>query len=94
MLKSAMDEIAVLSGRMGVTLPPDSTDRALAFVDALPADATSSMMRDFRDGKRTELDTLCGAVVRMAEQVGVEVPVHAFLYAALLPQELIARGES
>jgi hypothetical protein len=32
-------------------------------------------------------------VVRLAGDAGVPVPVHATLYAALLPQERAARGE-
>ncbi|HEX7395592.1 MAG TPA: hypothetical protein VF313_11750 [Anaerolineaceae bacterium] len=33
------------------------------------------------------------AVVRLGEEVNVPTPLHAFLYASLLPLELRARGE-
>jgi 2-dehydropantoate 2-reductase len=36
----------------------------------------SSMLQDLRAGKRTEIDALTGAVVRLAEAHGVDVPVH------------------
>jgi 2-dehydropantoate 2-reductase len=31
--------------------------------------------------------------VRLGREAGVETPVHAAIYASLLPQELRARGE-
>jgi hypothetical protein len=34
-----------------------------------------------------------GVVVRMARDIGVEVPRHTYLCASLLPQERWARGE-
>jgi ketopantoate reductase len=36
-------------------------------------------------GRPSELDAWNGAVVRLAAASGVDVPTHAFLYAALLP---------
>lgn len=44
----------------------------------LPPTATheSSTLQDLRAGKRTEIDALTGAVVRLAEAHGVDVPVH------------------
>jgi hypothetical protein len=33
-------------------------------------------------------------MVRLGERLGVEVPVHRMIYAALLPQERQARGET
>ncbi len=92
MLIAAMNEVFSLAHARGVKLPVDSTDKAMAFVDSLPEDATSTMMRDFRDGKRTELDTLQGTIVRFGLESGVATPVNAFIYAALLPSEISARN--
>jgi 2-dehydropantoate 2-reductase len=54
---------------------------------------TSSMHRDILAGRRSELDAWNGAVYRLGREAGVDTPVHSFLYAVLLPQELRARGE-
>jgi 2-dehydropantoate 2-reductase len=60
--------------------------QALAWVRAqahtVPA-MTSSMNRDFRLGRRVELEWLTGKVVRLAREQGVAVPAHAALYALL-----------
>lgn len=89
----AMGEVLELARSRGVRLPDDSIELALRFLDGLPADGTSSLQRDVRDGVRTELDALCGAVVRLGAAAGFDTPVHAALHAALLPRELGARGE-
>lgn len=56
--------------------PEDVVDRVLAFADAQPKGATSSMQRDLADGLPSELDAQVGAVVRMAQRVGVDARLH------------------
>jgi 2-dehydropantoate 2-reductase len=52
------------------------------------------MQRDIMDGKPSELEAQLGAVVRLGAEAGVAVPANAFMYRALLPQELRARGQA
>jgi 2-dehydropantoate 2-reductase len=92
MLEGAMREVVAVARARGVNLPPDAVDQRMAFVDRLEAHGTSSMQRDVMEGRRTELEAWNGAVVRLGRETGVETPVHSFLYSALLPQELAARG--
>jgi len=54
-------------------------------------EATASMQRDLGAGRPSELDDQTGAVVRLAREAGVPVPIHAILYAALAPQESVHR---
>jgi 2-dehydropantoate 2-reductase len=93
LLSRAQEEIAALARTRGVALPPDVAARALSRVDAVQADGTISMQRDLGAGRPSELLDQPGAVVRLARAAGVPVPVHEALLAALLPQELAARGE-
>ncbi len=51
------------------------------------------MQRDILEGRPSELEAQNGAVVRLAEEAGIDVPVNAFIYHSLLPMELRARGE-
>ena len=39
----------------------------------------TSIRADLRDGRRTEVDTISGAVVRAASRYGVDVPGHTFV---------------
>ena len=92
LLVRAVEEVFDLAKAKGVGLPSESVEQTLQFIDGLPANGTSSLQRDFRDGVRTELDALSGAVVRQAAEAGVPAPVHSFFYSALLPLDLKARG--
>jgi 2-dehydropantoate 2-reductase len=88
---NAMEEIYTLAHARGINLPPDSIDTVMRAVDALPEDATSSMQRDIAAGKPSELDSQNGAVVRMAHEVGVNVPTHTLIYESLKATEDEAR---
>lgn len=88
----AMKEIYELSHARNIKLPPDSIETAMAAVNALPEDATSSMQRDIAAGKPSELESQNGAVVRMARESGIDVPTHEFIYAKLKPFEQKARA--
>ena len=91
MLVAAMEEVALLARARSVRIAPDAVARTLAQLDRLPAEATASMQRDVVQGRPSELHDQPGAVVRLAHASSVPAPVHRFLYAALLPQELEAR---
>lgn len=88
----AMEEIYALAHAHGIQLPPDSVEKVMASVDGLAEDATSSMQRDIIAGKPSELESQNGAVVRLAREVGVEVPTHELIYLTLRPLEEKARA--
>jgi 2-dehydropantoate 2-reductase len=92
LLQAAQEELALVGRALGVAIPADAPARTLAFLDGLPPEGTASMQRDLGGGRPSELEDQTGAVVRLAREAGVKVPVHEVLYAALLPQEAAARG--
>jgi 2-dehydropantoate 2-reductase len=91
---AAMNEIYLLAHAHGIKLPADSIDNAMAAINALPEEATSSMQRDIAAGKPSELESQNGAVVRMASETGIDVPTHALIYETLKPLEQKARAET
>ncbi len=93
LIEAAMGEIGAVARAHGVPVPPDAVEAALRFMDALPDHGRTSLQQDIADGRRSELDAWNGAVVRLGREARVDTPVHAFLYASLLPQELRARGD-
>jgi 2-dehydropantoate 2-reductase len=94
LLQQALEEIAAVGRARGMNLGEADVVRTMAFVDTLPEETTASMQRDILAGKPSELEAQTGAVVRMGAEVGVPTPANDFLYAALLPQERRARGET
>jgi 2-dehydropantoate 2-reductase len=93
LLEAAMREVVAVAQARGVKLSEEAVAERMTFVDSLEPHGTSSMQRDIVDGHRSELDAWSGAVVRLGREAGVDTPVHATIYAGLLPQELRARGQ-
>ena len=94
MLKQALQEIHAVAVAHQVALPHEAIPETLAFIDSLPAQGTASMQRDIIAGRPSELASQNGAVVRLAREAGVEVPLHTFVYQSLLLLEMQARGEA
>ncbi|NUR81881.1 MAG: 2-dehydropantoate 2-reductase [Dermatophilaceae bacterium] len=83
LLRDAMREVEALARARGIRLPEKVVDGTMAFVDDQPADATTSLQRDLLEGRPSELDAWTGAVVRLAADSGVDVPLHRLLLEVL-----------
>ncbi|MDI6696523.1 MAG: 2-dehydropantoate 2-reductase [Anaerolineales bacterium] len=93
MLQRAIAEVTQVARARKINLPEDIIAKTLAFIDGMAPGVLASMQRSIMEGRPSELGAQNGAVVRMGLEVGVPTPVHEFIYASLLPQELKARGE-
>jgi 2-dehydropantoate 2-reductase len=91
-VRGAMEEILAVARARGVALPEASVAQAMAFIDSLAPEGTSSLQRDIAEGRPSELEAWNGAVVRLGREAGVATPVHAAIYEALLPLERRARN--
>jgi 2-dehydropantoate 2-reductase len=83
MVRGLMAEIECLAAAKGIALPADSVDRGIATVERFPYATRSSMQLDYEKGKRTELELFIGYAVRAGRILGVPMPLHDELYAAL-----------
>lgn len=81
----ACGEVAAVARAEGVALPSDLQQRLQVYIDALPASTRSSLLIDLQSGKRIEVESLQGSVVRRAAAKGVDVPIMQTLYALLKP---------
>jgi len=68
---------------LGVPLPSDLLEKHMRRLDNTTDDSTSSLSRDFAEGKAGELEIFCGDVVRMADDKGIAVPLTKEYYSAL-----------
>ena len=84
LLLDALRETAQVARAEGVRLDQGLPDQQLAAIDGLNPAMLSSMAQDLLRGKRLELEWLSGAVVRRAQKLGVPVPVHRAIHAALV----------
>jgi 2-dehydropantoate 2-reductase len=86
-------EVVALATARGIDLGTDAIEKTWQRYDTLAPESTASLQRDVMEGKPSELDAQLGAIVRLANDAGVPVPVTAMIYHALLPQERLARGQ-
>lgn len=79
-IEAIVREVYAVSRASGVTLAWPEPEDYLAYLSGtqLPntADHHSSMLQDLAKGRRTEIDFLNGAIVRIAEERGIPVPVN------------------
>jgi 2-dehydropantoate 2-reductase len=83
--EAAATEAWRLGRKRGVRLGDDFIADRMKFLDGLHADMKTSMQHDLEAGKPLEAPWLCGAVVRMSAEAGLEAPVNRTIYAALKP---------
>ncbi|KAA5606410.1 2-dehydropantoate 2-reductase [Roseospira marina] len=84
-----MTESRAVAERLGITLSA-SIDERIAMAAEIGAFKTS-MLQDYEAGRRLELDAILGAVLELADRVGVEVPTLRTIHALT---ELRARSRA
>jgi 2-dehydropantoate 2-reductase len=83
LIVDAMEEVDAVAAALGIPVRRMRTTSVLEeSVGGLP-DFETSMLQDFRRGRRLEHDAINGAVVRAAARTGVAVPVNRLLLALL-----------
>jgi 2-dehydropantoate 2-reductase len=83
--KAAATETWAVGRKRGVRLTDDFIADRMKFLDGLHADMKTSMQHDLEAGKPLEAPWLCGAVVRMSDEAGLDAPVNRTIYGALKP---------
>jgi 2-dehydropantoate 2-reductase len=82
---AAFREVEAVGRAEGVDLPADIADRALKLHQGFPKSMYASMYHDLARGRRLELDSFSGVIVRLGKKHGIPTPVHGMAYACLLP---------
>jgi len=86
-----LTEIFNLSQKIGIMVDQDIVTKTMMLIDSLPYESTASLTRDVWEGKPSEIEYQNGAVVKLAEKYGIDVPVNRFVYYSILPMEKKAR---
>ncbi len=76
-------ETAAVAQALGVDLPFADAAAAAEAVAQRTATNHSSMLQDTQRGARTEIDAICGAVVRAGQQVGAPTPLNRVMWQML-----------
>ena len=86
-LVDLLNELLQVAKAEGAELDESVIDKTIRQLEALPVGATSSMHTDFKAKKRTEVDSLTGTIVHLAQKHGINVPVYEKVYAELKKRE-------
>ncbi len=79
-MRKAVDEVVAVTRALDVALPyPDPWEKVLQVLHAT-ATNRNSMLQDLERGAPTEIDALCGAVVRQADALGLDASMNRVLW--------------
>jgi 2-dehydropantoate 2-reductase len=76
-------EIEAVARAEGVPVAADVVERIIPYVEKIPGSMRSSLLIDLQQGKRIEVESLHGTVVRRGAALGVPTPIMSTLYAVL-----------
>ncbi|QTL97149.1 2-dehydropantoate 2-reductase [Iocasia frigidifontis] len=79
MTKSLIYEALQVAKEMGLEFDENEIIERVREISISSPDGLTSIYTDLKKGRKTEVDTISGSVVRAAEKVGVSVPVHEFV---------------
>jgi 2-dehydropantoate 2-reductase len=85
--RGVMEETAAVARAVGVALPESSADTWMQRSAGLNPVMYGSMYFDLEHGRRMEVGSLNGSVVRLGRDAGVPTPLNAAVYGALRPYE-------
>jgi 2-dehydropantoate 2-reductase len=86
-LGDLVTEVCQVAQSRGITLPENLVDVVLSRMQGISPSMTSSMHRDLEKGQPMELESLHGALLKMAEETGIKTPCIRAVYALLHPYQ-------
>jgi 2-dehydropantoate 2-reductase len=81
----AVREVERVARATGIGVSADVLDTITTYTAGIPPTTRSSLLIDLSVGKRIEVESLPGSVVRRGREVGVDTPMMRALYAVLRP---------
>jgi 2-dehydropantoate 2-reductase len=83
--RGVMAEVEAVGRAHGIPLPADCVEQLEGFFAKLEPTARGSLYYDLAGGRRLELESLNGAVVRLGRDYDIPTPLNMAIYAALKP---------
>nr|MDO8133434.1 2-dehydropantoate 2-reductase [Candidatus Njordarchaeum guaymaensis] len=80
LMRSAVQEGSKIAQKLGINFDEDVVEKTFKVAEAT-ASNKNSMLQDVEKGKRTEIDFMNGAIVRIGEQLGAPTPINNTLTA-------------
>jgi 2-dehydropantoate 2-reductase len=84
LLERAVKEAVAVGRARGVALRDDEEAEVMTRINDLPREVEPSLLLDLRNGSRTEIDVLSGAISRFGDAAGIDTPIHDTAALALV----------
>ena len=85
LFRGTLEEVEAVARAGGIELPADCVEQAMTHAASVEPWASSSLYHDLAGGRRLELESLNGELVRRGGELGIETPLNFAIYAALRP---------
>jgi 2-dehydropantoate 2-reductase len=82
-LEAICEEAAQVANAMGIDISAKESLEQTKEVARLTADNKSSMLQDIEGEKRTEVDSICGVIVKLGMEKNIPTPVNSSLMAVV-----------
>ncbi len=82
-LENVLFEIKSVADKKGINIDKDVIEKILKRVISLPYDSKTSMQLDYEKGKKTEVEALCGYIVKEAKKLDIDTPLMKKYYQSL-----------
>lgn len=82
-LETICEEAVTVAKAHGMDISVDEAIREAKDVARLTADNKSSMLQDVERGRRTEIESICGAIAKLGMEKGIPTPVNLSLMAVV-----------
>lgn len=86
-MSAAANEVAQVAAAQAIKLPFPDAAAYTAKISQLTASNHSSMWQDISRSAPTEIDAICGAVVRVAQRLKIATPVNELLWRLIKDKE-------
>ena len=81
--RQIMSEVVRVGQAEGAVLTAEHVEHALAWLQSVPPESTTSMLQDRQAGRPVEYDAITGASVRAAGRHGLDVPLNRLILSLL-----------
>lgn len=82
-LEAICEEAVQVANAHGIDISVEESIEQTKEVARLTADNKSSMLQDIEGGKRTEIDSICGTIMKLGMEKNVPTPVNSSLMAII-----------
>jgi len=78
-----VEEAVEIVNALGIELTTDDPVRYALGTAKATGDNINSMLQDIQAGKKTEIDSITGVIIRLGKELGIETPMNESVYALI-----------